>query len=473
MLLQLTERPIVETRGNMSLIIFPSRPYWFSATSEIRIVLDVLSVEISVQEASARLQHELDVSSEEASETLVEIGDLLFRNGVLRQDGRVCEKAREIDPHFQVNAVENVLVIAATQGCNLRCLHCYASANVPYDDEMTTDEVGQLIDDLASMQWKNEVSRVGLTGGEFFHRSDAMELIEKVHRHGFKVLVSTNGLLLDPVKIEQLGQYQNLKISVSLDGNTAELHEQIRGTNTFARTVETIRLLTMQGTYTGVNMFVHAGNVHAIEKTLEFAHSLGVRAFNCLNMMRVGRANSSLSQLTLTRIPEHVLYRCLFEILRVNPTYTAMMANSTFANQVMGIAGGVKSHTCGIGTNRALYVRADGSIYPCPDTALPRFLLGNVRATRLQVLWETSETLRELRDLNIDTLNSTCAACDVRYFCAGGCRGENYQVTHDLRAPHFNCEEIRRTILEIMWILTEDPTFLRGKVEELYDSVCF
>lgn len=265
----------------------------------------------------------------------------------------------------------------------------------------------------------------------------------------------------------------SIKISISLDGPTAEIHEIIRGPGTFKRTVETIRRLSDYGVFVGVNMFIHQDNIEFIEDTLCLADMLGVEAFNCLNLMRVGRANSCQSRHELVRIPEHILYRKLFSILRQNSRYQEMMQNSTFANQIMGIAGGVKSHYCGIGTNRALYVKADGSIYPCPDTALPRFCLGNIRNENLKDIWEQSPILEELRLLDVDSMNSKCAACDVRYFCGGSCRGENYHVTEKLRSPHFNCKEIRKTILEMMWMLTEEPEFFQDKVKNLYQTVCF
>lgn len=149
-----------------------------------------------------------------------------------------------------------------------------------------------------------------------------------------------------------------------------------------------------------------------------------------------------------------------------------MMQNSTFANQIMGIAGGVKSHYCGIGTNRALYVKADGNIYPCPHTAIQKFCLGNTREENLKDIWETSKVLRDLRLLDVDKINLKCASCDVRYFCGGNCRGENYQVTKELQSPHFNCVEIRKAILEMIWMLTEEPEFFQDKVENLYQVVC-
>lgn len=474
MKIQLTEKPTVEIKNGAAVIIFPSRPYWFSATKEIGIALDIFQTEIDEKTIIRNITTHLDVTLAEATATFEEVRDLLYNNGVLNIDGRISDDAESIEPHFQVNSVENVLVIAATQGCNLACRHCYANARQPLRNEMTTEELKRLINDLASMPWKNDVSRVALTGGEFFTRPDALEIIDHVHAKGFKVLVSTNGLLLSDEMILRLSHYAtNLKISVSLDGPTAEVHEIIRGKGTFGRTVETIRKLAASEIFIGANMFVHQNNIDLIEETLHLAETLGVRAFNCLNLMRVGRANSRQSQHELSRIPEHVLHGKLFSILRQNLRYQELMKNSTFANQIMGMAGGVKSHYCGIGTNRAIYVRADGSIYPCPDTALPKFRLGNVRKEQLRDIWEHSPLLRELRQLDVDTMNPICAKCDVRYFCGGNCRGENYQVTKELRSPHFNCNEIRRTIVEMMWMLTEEPTFFQDKVESLYQTVCF
>lgn len=470
--LKLIEKPTVEIKNGLAVIIFPSRPYWFSATAEIKKVLDILETEISREDVIKSIAEQLEVSNLEAVETLDEIKELLFQNGVLFVNNRVSAEAEEIEPHFQVNGVERVLVVAATQKCNLTCLHCYANASKSLPYELSTDDFKKLINDLANMPWKNEISSVGLTGGEFFTRKDSLDIIDYVNQHGFKMLISSNGLLLTDEIIQILASYTDLKISISLDGPTAEIHEHIRGLGTYKPTVEAIRKLTDLGVFVGVNMFVHEGNVDLVEDTICLANSLGVKAFNCINLLYVGRANSYRSRKKLTRVSESVLYRNLFEILRHNTRYQEMMQKSTFANQIMGIAGGVKSYYCRIGTNRALYVMADGSIYPCPHTAIKRFCLGNIRNENLKDIWEKSQILNDLRQLNVDKMNLKCASCDVRYFCGGSCRGENYQVTNDLFSPHFNCKEIRRTILEMIWMLVEEPEFFHDKVESLYQTVC-
>jgi|GEM_PF-5858989 len=45
----------------------------------------------------------------------------------------------------------------------------------------------------------------------------------------------------------------------------------------------------------------------------------------------------------------------------------------------------------------------------------------------------------------------------MKYQC-GGCRGENYQVTRELRSPHFNCEEI----IIMGFELTKNPVEIKN-----------
>jgi radical SAM protein with 4Fe4S-binding SPASM domain len=260
-------------------------------------------------------------------------------------------------------------------------------------------------------------------------------------------------------------------MSISLDGCQKSTHEYIRGKDTFNLTVENIRALCQSGVSVAINMFVHAENIDDTKGTMILADSLGVEGFNCLNMMHVGRGNSKKTKQLLIPVPLATFYRKVFEAIRNEPRLQELMMCSTFANQIMGIAGGVKSYSCGIGTNRAVYVKADGTLYPCADTALQDFKLGNLLDTNLADIWETSSILKELRTLNIDSLNPKCSACDVRYLCAGNCRGENYQTTGELKSPHFKCEEIHDSILELMWILTEEPDLFKCKVNQLYATV--
>ena len=233
MSISLLESPSIIRRGDATIVLFPSRPYWFSATEEIVDILDAFTLG-DAPVIIAAIAERLAISQEDAEIAYQETVDLLYPSGVLLVDGQRAN-VEDISPEFQVNDVENVLVIATTQGRNMACSMCYARAKKVLKNEMTTDEIKSIIDQLARMPWNNEVSRVALTGGELFTRKDALDLIDYVHQCGFYAQVNTNATLLTSEQIKKLAAYPRLKMSVSLDGCCAETHEAIRGIYNFEK----------------------------------------------------------------------------------------------------------------------------------------------------------------------------------------------------------------------------------------------
>jgi len=57
---------------------------------------------------------------------------------------------------------------------------------------------------------------------------------------------------------------------------------------------------------------------------------------------------------------------------------------------------------CGVGSY--LNIFPDGSVYPCHVLSVPKFLLGNVRQTKLSAIVKDSATLKHLRTLDFSQL---------------------------------------------------------------------
>ena len=88
-----------------------------------------------------------------------------------------------------------VVVWNITRRCNLKCVHCYAHAkDIPFDNELTTDQGKGLIDDLAAFG-----SPVMLfSGGEPLVRKDLPQLAAYAVEKGMRAVISTNGTLITP-----------------------------------------------------------------------------------------------------------------------------------------------------------------------------------------------------------------------------------------------------------------------------------
>src|SRR5690554_930563 len=93
----------------------------------------------------------------------------------------------------------NYLRLAVTDRCNLRCFYCMPEEGIQYlpkKELLTFEEIGRLVRILASLG----ISKVRLTGGEPFVRTDLMVLIRQlVEVPGIRdIHITTNGVLTAP-----------------------------------------------------------------------------------------------------------------------------------------------------------------------------------------------------------------------------------------------------------------------------------
>jgi Fe-coproporphyrin III synthase len=83
-----------------------------------------------------------------------------------------------------------VVVWNSVQRCNLHCMHCYSkSENKEYDNELSTEQAKNMINDLASFG----VPVLLFSGGEPLLRKDIFEMAKLASDSGIRPVLSTNG----------------------------------------------------------------------------------------------------------------------------------------------------------------------------------------------------------------------------------------------------------------------------------------
>lgn len=55
----------------------------------------------------------------------------------------------------------------------------------------------------------------------------------------------------------------------------------------------------------------------------------------------------------------------------------------------------------------------------------------------------------------------------MKYFCGGRCRGETFQETGDVKASYPYCEEWKKAMEKIFWILVEYPQLGENKYNDI------
>jgi cyclic pyranopterin phosphate synthase len=137
----------------------------------------------------------------------------------------------------------NYLRLAVTDRCNLRCFYCMPEEGITYLPKkalLTFEEIERLVRLMASMG----ITKVRLTGGEPFVRTDLMKLIRKiVDIPGINdVHLTTNGVLTKP-HIPELKALGIASVNLSLDTLDKERFKIITRRDEFDRVWNTYEQL--------------------------------------------------------------------------------------------------------------------------------------------------------------------------------------------------------------------------------------
>lgn len=158
--------------------------------------------------------------------------------------------------------------------CNLRCSYCVAKSgpNVPRR-ALGLANVQRLVDEAVALGF----SDVFFTGGEPFILKDIYDMLAYSSAQ-IKTTVLTNAMLLHNKRLDKLGEIanDNLIVQVSLDGGRPEDHDAYRGKGSWAKTVESIKLLQERGFRVRLSTTETPVNSTHLEKVCEFHRSLGI-----------------------------------------------------------------------------------------------------------------------------------------------------------------------------------------------------
>ena len=138
--------------------------------------------------------------------------------------------------------------------CNITCANCYIESS-PRNDRLvyiSAAEVTVLLDELLGDGYGT--SEIGFTGGEPFMNPEFLDILGATLDRGFDVLVLTNAMQpmqRAPIKRGLVALKDRhgarLRIRVSLDHFTPELHEAERGAKTWAKAIAGIDWLNANG----------------------------------------------------------------------------------------------------------------------------------------------------------------------------------------------------------------------------------
>ena len=208
------------------------------------------------------------------------------------------EYVRKID-HERTSILSRLphLDIELTERCNNDCVHC--CINLPAGDvaararEMSTEQVKGILRqavDLGCLQ-------VRYTGGEPLLRPDIFDLAHYGTRLGLRMVMAPNGTLITKDIAHRLAEAGIQRLSVSLDGASADTHDEFRKVpGAFDGALRGIELIKQAGIPFQINTTVTQFNLDQIPEIQKLAVDLGAVAHHIFLLVPTGRGKYIVDQ---------------------------------------------------------------------------------------------------------------------------------------------------------------------------------
>jgi 12,18-didecarboxysiroheme deacetylase len=344
-----------------------------------------------------------------------------------------------------------VVVWNITRRCNLKCVHCYAHAkNIPFDNELSTTEGKNLIDDLAEFG----VPVILFSGGEPLVRKDLPELAGYAVKKGMRAVISTNGTLITPQTARTLKDIGLSYIGISLDG-MEEINDRFRGVKgAFKSALEGIENCKKAGIKVGLRFTINKSNAGQIPEIFKLLEEMDIPRVCFYHLVYAGRGSElvkeDLSHEESRKAVDLILALTkqlhdkgdLKEVLTVDNhadgpyLYLRLLReNPERAQEVLDLLKMNQGNSSGIGIG---CVSWDGEVYP--DQFWRHYSFGNIRNRPFSEIWtDTSDPLMKKLKEKKKYAKGRCKTCRWLDICAGNFRVRSEAVTGDVWAPDPAC----------------------------------
>jgi putative heme d1 biosynthesis radical SAM protein nirJ1 len=346
-----------------------------------------------------------------------------------------------------------VVVWNSTKTCNLKCMHCYMGSDAKkYNDELTTEEAMQFIDDLADFH----VPVLLFSGGEPLIRPDFFTLAAYAQKKGVRPTLSTNGTLITREVAQKIKDIGVGYVGISLDG-LKDVNDKFRGVEgAYEKAMEGIENCVAVGQRVGLRFTINHHNIQELDRIFDFIEAENINRVCFYHLVYSGRGEQMMDQDVTAEESRHALDTIVRrtkdfearglekEILTVDNHCDAIYmylkekeaGNDALADQILKYIRRNGGNRSGIA-----FSEVDPFGYVHPDQFTQHHTFGNVRERKFGNIWTDVEhhpILAGLKDRK-PLLKGRCAACKWLDNCNGNFRTRAEARTGDFWASDPSC----------------------------------
>lgn len=312
-----------------------------------------------------------------------------------------------------------------TNECDNYCRFCSFNSGKKLENELTTEEVFDIIDQAEQLK----VEDIHFTGGEPTLRKDLLTILEYARNNfsgGVRLISNGNNLSYD--YLLALKERGLKSIMISVDGDE-ETHDYLRAhKGSYANVIKAAKTAVELGFTTRLSLVANKLNMNVIKGEIEKAVSLGVEIFSIFILSPVGRGIYMQDKLFS---PEEWIKFCSdlkkwydesdFKDKMILIVEKGFQKRDEVIDlkKIHGRGVGCTS----IGSNREyLMINSVGNMYPCVFFVTTNHSLGNIRDLRLKNVVDCDSNWIFYKKLETKKYEG-CEKCNDYEICRGGCKG--------------------------------------------------
>jgi radical SAM protein with 4Fe4S-binding SPASM domain len=316
-----------------------------------------------------------------------------------------------------------------TSKCNQKCVHCLNPTEKYKFGDLNTEIWLRAINQFFELG----IHVLWIGGGEPLLREDIISILAYAKRKNMRIVLATNGVLLEKYMYTTPLLALIDEITICLDGSKEAIHGFLRKPeNVFNKIITNIKQIVPLAHENSclVKIFtcVAKHNLFDISNIIDLSFKLGADSWACQAFVPMNRGKEFKDQV--------ITYHMRTQLAALINNKKNELQNRMHIQHYIPLLSMEKVYNtprmeCSAG-NAVIYVGSDGNIFPCSRLVFDNFLIGNIRESNLKNLWVNSEILDKLR--NIDYSKTFCGTCQYLLdgMCNGGCKAEKFRKYNDI-----------------------------------------
>ena len=333
--------------------------------------------------------------------------ELLTKNGLYDKNFII----KKYSPEMHTFNNLKLAWLEITQGCNLKCVHCYeGNFHIQSKNKLNLQKWKNIIDQLALLR----VERVVVIGGEPTINKDIIEILKYLKSKNIPTTLFTNAFFQDE-ELRKVIVENNIRLKISLYGHNSNVHDSITTVSgSFDRLIENIKYFSKNSVDISIAVTLMKENENYVNEIEAFIKSLGIQQykFDVIRQVYCGTqykhipTKQEIKNFSLRRKPNFTTNKKYFD---------------TYFNK----------NTCWYGK---LVVTEEGNILPCVFAR--NIILGDSNRQTLKDIIESPQT-EKYWYMDYSKIN-VCKDCEYRFACTD-CRPLAFSKEGNIFEKNLRC----------------------------------